>query len=107
MLGGVDIDLSRLAQDFPGHRINHQDALHLIPEEGDPVGDLVLVSREDLQRIAAHAEHAGLLLHVVALVLAVDQLAQERIPPVDLPHLELDDHLVVSGRVTQTVDTRN
>jgi hypothetical protein len=46
--------------------------------------------RENFKRIAAHAEDARAQLHIIALVLALDQLAQQRIAPVQAAHFQID-----------------
>ena len=54
-------------------------ALDLVAEELDADGALVLVGREDLDHVAAHAEGAAVEVDVVALVLDVDERAQQRV----------------------------
>ena len=73
VLGRVNIDLVRFGEDFAGQRTEFHNALDFIAEESDLVTALVLVGRDDLERIAAHAEQAGAQLHIVALVLRLDR----------------------------------
>ena len=84
MLGRVDGDGLQLVAQLAGDGVELDDALDFVAEEGDAVTEAVLVGRDDLQGIAAHAEGAGLQLQIVALVLAFDQLAQQGIAAVDL-----------------------
>ena len=80
VLGGVDVGAAALAQHLAGQRVDLDDALDLVAEELDAEGQ-VLVRREDLQHVAAHAELAAHEVHVVALVLDVGQLAQHLVAP--------------------------
>ncbi len=66
------------------------DSFDFIAEEGDAVSALVFIGRDDLQRIAAHAEGAGFQFHIVALILTLDQLSQQGIAAIDLTHFESD-----------------
>ena len=85
-----------------GIELDH--ALDLIAKEGDAVAQLILVGRDDLQRVAAHPEGAGAQLQVVALVMAFDQLAQQGIAAVDIPAFQVDHHPAVRLRVADAVD---
>ena len=59
-----------------GERVDHLDALDLVAEQLDAHGVLV-VGRVDLDGVAPHPELAPHEVHVVALVLHVDELAQD------------------------------
>ena len=59
-----------------GQRVELVQRLDLVAEQVDAVGGLG-VGREDLERVAAHAEGAARERRVVARVLDVDQLAQD------------------------------
>jgi hypothetical protein len=100
------------------------------PNHSTAQGLLAFVGREDLHHIAAHAEGAAGKIHVVALVLDLDQAAQDRIAPhlhasrqidlhveiglgradaVDARHRRDDDHIVpgeqgIGGRVAHAID---
>ena len=75
----------------PVTRVEVLQALHLVAEQQRPEGRL-LVGREDLQRVPAHAERAAAQRRVVAVVLQVDELAQELVA---VHVLALDDDLAV------------
>ena len=68
------------------------------------IARLVLVRREDLDHVAAHAERAAVEVDVVALVLDVDQLPQELVAPELLALLELDEQAVVALGRADAVD---
>ncbi len=72
-------------------RVDLLDRLDVVAEELDADGRLVLVGREDLDHVAAHAERAAVEVDVVSLVLDVDELAQQRVAPELLAHGELDE----------------
>ena len=76
VLGRVDVGAGALDQHLAGERVELDDALDLVAPELDAHGD-IFVGREDLERVAAHAEGAAQEVHVVAVVLDVDQVAQQ------------------------------
>ena len=75
------------------HRVDHQHLLDLVAEQLDAQRRLV-VGRVDLDRVAPDPELAPGEVHVVALVLHVDELAEER-PLVDLLAGAQDDEVVL------------
>ena len=77
MTVGVDSNRVELAHFLAGQRIELVDGLDLIAEERDAPGAILVVRRENLDRIAAHPERAALEIAVVAAVLQFDQLAQQ------------------------------
>ena len=70
-------ELVLLLEDLAGQRVHGRDALDLVAEQLDPDPPL-LVRREDLDRVAADPELVADERHVVALVLQLDQPAQDR-----------------------------
>ena len=58
----------------PAQRIDLADRLHLVTEKFDPERPVTVVGRKDLDHIAAHPERAAMKIHVVTLVLNLDQL---------------------------------
>ena len=86
MPGGIDVEARALAQDLAGQRIDLDDALDLVAEELDAVGE-ILIGGIDFQHVAAHAELAADEVLVVALVLDVGQVAQHAIAPARLARL--------------------
>ena len=67
----------------------------------------LFVRRIDLDDVAAHAEGAAAELVIVALVLDLDQLAQDLVALHPLPALERQEHAVVRLRRTKAVDARH
>ena len=79
--GREDVDLRPLGQELAGQRVQLGDPLHLVAEELDP-DEAVLRRRDQLQGVAADAEPGALEGLVVALVLEVDEVAQDGVAPV-------------------------
>ena len=89
-----------------GERMQHVERLDLVAEQLDADG-VLLVDRDDLDRVAAHPEVAAREVDVVAVVLHRDELADERVAVVDLAHLQRDHRpQVLLGRA-ETVDARD
>ena len=76
-----DVELRPLGDQLAGQRVQLGDPLDLVAEELDP-DEAVLGRRHQLQRVAADAEPRPLEGLVVALVLEVDEVAQDRVAPV-------------------------
>ena len=103
MLRRVDREALLRRQQFAGERIDGDDALDLVAPEVDAHGE-VLVRGEDRQRVAAHAEGAAHEVHVVARVLHVDQLADQRVAIDVPPDVQLRDERLVLARLAEAVD---
>ena len=73
-----DDDDFMLRQNLARERVELDDALDFVAEQGHAEG-AVLVGRVDFEHIAARAERAGTQVHVVAGVLKLHQLAQDRL----------------------------
>ena len=103
VLRRVDINLVPLGEQFARERVDLDDALHLVAEEIDADGQLV-VGGLDREAIAPHAELAAHQVHVVALVLHVDQAAHGRAAVEALALLEREDERLILLRLAETVD---
>ncbi len=80
---GVDLHLLEVAALVAGERIELGDRLDLVAEQVDPPGAVFEMRREQVDRIAAHAEGAAAEVGVGALVLQGDQVG-DQLPLVDL-----------------------
>ena len=104
--GREDDELVERVDPLAGERVDHVDGLDLVAEQLDAHGGLV-VGGVHLDGVAPHPELAPHQVHVVALVLHVDELAQDR-PLVVLLALAHDEQLVavLLGRA-EAVDARH
>ena len=94
--GGPDRDVLEVVDDqLARQRVEVLQALDLVAEHQRAEGRLG-VGGEDLQRVPAHAERAAPERRVVAVVLEVDELAQQLVA-VHLAALEQDLAVVVVG----------
>ena len=89
-----------------GERMQHVERLDLVAEHLD-ADRVLLVHRDDLDRVAAHAEVAAREVDVVAVVLHRDELADERVAVVALAHLQRDHRPHVLLRRAEAVDARD
>ena len=98
--------LEVVADQLAGQRVEVLQALDLVAEQHRPERRL-LVGREDLQRVAPHAERAAPERLVVAVVLERDELAQQLVA---IDHVALHQHLavvVVGLRRAEAEDARH
>jgi hypothetical protein len=85
-------------------RVHLFDRLDVVAEELDPDRRVVLVGREDLDDVAPDAKCPAMKIDVVALVLNVDELPQQRVAAELLPHGELHHEPVIALGATDAVD---
>ena len=99
----IDHHLVPLGQDLTRQRINLRDALHLVAEELH-AKDRLLASRLYLNGVPSDTELGATERGVVALVLKVNEVAQDRIAAV-LPRLaHAQDRCAVVHRCAKAVD---
>ena len=102
----VDVRLLAFGQELAGERVELRDPLDLVAEELD-ADERLLRRGLELERVAAHPEAGTGQGLVVALVLQVDEVAQDRVAPVLAADAQLEDgRAVVHGRA-QAVDARD
>ena len=102
----VDVDLLALGQQLAGQRVELGDPLDLVAEELDP-DERLLRGGLELQRVAADAEAGPGERGVVALVLEVDQVAQDGVAPVLAAGPELEHGRAIVDRGAEAVDARH
>src|SRR5207248_8559681 len=85
--GREDAHLLDLGQHLAAERIDLLDRFDLIAEQLDADGPFLFVGREDLDGVALHAEGPASEVAVVALVLDLDQVAQQLVARVLLADL--------------------
>ena len=102
----VDVGLRPLGEQLAGQRVELGDPLDVVAEELDPDEDL-LRCRLELERVAADAEPGAAHGGVVALVLEVDEVAQDGVAPVLAADPQLEDGRAVVDRRAEAVDARH
>ena len=95
------------AGDCAGQRVDARDALDPVAEKLDPQRRVPFIGRENLDAVAADAESPAVEVQVVALVLDVDQFAQQPPQSVLLPDRKRDTQPRVVLRRPETVDARD
>src|SRR5207302_1727867 len=93
-------------QRLAGERIERRQLVDVVAEQLDAEPRL-LVRRVDLDDVAADAERAAPEIMVVALVLDLDELAQNLVAADPLPALERQQHAVVRLGRAEAVDARH
>ena len=106
MGGREDVRALHLAQLLAGERVDRGDAVDRVAEHLDAQHRL-LVGRVHLDRVAADAEVAAAERHVVAVVLHVDEPAQDVAHVVVDADVEVEQVALVLLRVAHAVDARH
>ena len=94
----IDSDALQAAHGLAAQRVDLGDRLDGVAEELDTQRALLFVRREDLDDVAADAERATVEVHVVALVLDVDELPQHMVAVGDHAALEEDEVVEILRR---------
>ena len=102
----VDVGLLALGEELAGQRVELGDPLDLVAEELD-ADERLLRGRLELERVAADAEPGAAQRLVVALVLEVDEVAQDGVAPVLAADPQLEDGRAVVDRRAEAVDARH
>ncbi len=74
---GVDFDRIELGSFLPRQRIEFEDRIHLVAEQGDAPGTVLVMRRENVDDVAAHPEAAARESLVVAAILQRHQPRQQ------------------------------
>ena len=105
MLGRIDGGLVQLLDGVPRDGVEAADADNLVPVQLDAVGLVVLhIGRIHLQHVPPDAEFSPVQDGVVALVLQADELAGKGGGIQLLPLLQMNPHVLVQVRHSQSVD---
>ena len=104
---GVDLDQRQLVGLLPGQRIELDDALDLVAEQRDAPGAVLQMRREQLDRVAAHAEGAAHEVDVVAPVVQGDEVGEQLVARQPLAHLHGEGHRRVGLDRADAVDARH
>ncbi len=106
MRGRIEVHLVALGKHLAGEVVDLDDPLDLVAEEVDAY-DVLAVRRLDLEHVTPHAELGAAEGRVVALVLEIDEVAQDPVSPIRPTDLEADDRRAVVDRRAETVDRRH
>ena len=104
--GREDRHRVELLHDLARQRVQHVQRLDLVAEQLD-ADRVLLVHRDDLDGVAADPEVAAGEVDVVAVVLHRDELADEGVAVVALPHLQGHHRAHVLLRRAEAVDARH
>ena len=86
-------------------RIHLGDPIDFVPEEFHPDQIVAALCRIDLQNVPAHPEAASSQVHIVPVILKINQLPDYRIPVLRHSRPERHDLILILVRAAQTVDT--
>ena len=87
-----------------GEGVKLADAVDLIPEKLHPDGELIVISQVNVHNVATDPELVADEIHIVALILQLDQTAAELVPFHLHAGAQADDHAAVVDGVAQRVD---
>ena len=104
---GVDDDVVQRQGLVAGQRIELGDRFDLVAEHLEAPGPILVMGREQVDRVAAHPEAAALEGVVVALVLLLDEAAEQAGAVDLLPLVQAEGHLLVVLERTDAVDARD
>ncbi|MNS72809.1 hypothetical protein D3C72_1062290 [compost metagenome] len=96
-----------LADDFAGQRVERGNAFDLVIEQLDADRFQIGFRRIDVDHVAAHTESRAGKVHVIARVLQVGQPPQQRTLIEFVAAIDVQHHLQIGFRATQTVDARH
>ena len=88
----------------PVSTIDLRDPVDLIPEKLHPDRGLRRLRRKDLQHISPHPESAAVEIHVISVILDIDELLNHLITVFLHARPERDHHLFIVHRAAQTVN---
>ena len=92
--------MTKLCPHLSCHRIDLLDPIHLITEKLDPECFITRIRRIHFQYVPTDTESSPLKVHVVAVVLDIDQFMDHLIPVLDHTRPQGDHHLLVIDRAS-------
>ena len=101
---GVDGEATEALLDGAGEWVEQRQRLDLVVEQGHPQGVLAVLRREDVDHLAAHTEMPAPEVEVGSVVLHRRQPLEDLALIELLPLFQVQDHVVVVGRVADAVD---
>jgi len=103
----IDRDTLELSHHLAAQRVDFVKRLDLVAEELDPDCAVFLVGWKDFDGVAAHTEGSAMEVVIVALVLDIDQFAQDTVALGALTLFEKDHQLEIDLGLAEAVDTRD
>ncbi len=100
-------NMIQLTPDLPGEHVNLQEPLDLISEKFHPNGRIRRLGRENLHHIPPNPESSSFKIHLVPVVLNIDEFSDHLIPVPLHARPKRKHHVLVIHRRTQSVDAGN
>ena len=107
MRGRGNGHIPQLRLDLAGEHINLGDAVDLIPKELHPHRRVAFLRRNNLQHIPSHPERPPVKIHVVSVVVDIDQFPDHLIPILLHAGPQGNNHPLIILGTAQTVNTGN
>ena len=99
-----DCNMLQFAQDFSRQCVNLGNPVDLIPEKLYPDSPLTFFRRKNFQHIPANPEGSAVEIHIVAVILNVDQRFNDIISVLFHPRTQRNDHLHIVFRASDAVN---
>ena len=97
--------MPQLGFDFAGQGINLRYPVNLIPKKFYPVSRAVRICRKYLQHIPPYPERTTLKVHVIAVILDINQFVDDFIPVPGHSRAQRYYHLLIVNGTAQSIDT--
>ena len=101
----IDCYFIQCGDQLTRQRIDFSNLFNFITPKRYSVGYTILICWKYFQRISPYPKCAGMKIHIISLVLAFDQLAQQRVSAGDCSDFQINHCFPVSFRISQTIDT--
>src|SRR5699024_5280248 len=107
MGSGEDSDMVQRSFDLPGKHIDLRDPVYLVSEKLYSHSSITIVRREYFHHVSPYPEGSTVEVHLISIVLDVDQFSNHFIPVLLHARAERNDHILIVVRTSNTVDTGN
>ena len=101
----VDDGFPDIPQDFTCQRVDLPDGFNLVSEKFQTQGAFVLIRRNHFQHVAPNPERSPVKIHIIALVLNIHKLGDDRVHADTLADLNRNDQTGIVFRRAKAVDT--
>ena len=93
--------------DLPCQHVHLRDPVNFISEKLHPQRQLALIRRKDFHYISPHPERSPVKVHIIAVILNVNQLPDDLIPVLLHTGAQGNNHVLIILRTSDTVNTRD